>query len=85
MMNAFLEAAHDGGIDLAKQESSNMGKKKMQSQLFLEMMAIDPVCAKNTLKAWARFLEVGSSRRHNTRFCKMDDYIPYRIMDVGEM
>jgi len=31
------------------------------------------------------FVEVGSSRQHTTRFTSLAEYIPYRIMDVGEM
>lgn len=85
-MNAFLEAAKTGTIDTsAKADMRRVGKKRIQSQLFLEMLAIDPVCAKTTMKSWARFVEVGSSRQHETRFVELDRYIPYRIMDVGEM
>lgn len=80
-MAAFLEAANTKRID----ETSKSGKKKIQNQIFLEMLAIDPECAKTTMKAWARFVEVGSSRQHNTRFTSLSEYIPYRIMDVGEM
>ncbi|KAK6213609.1 fusicoccadiene synthase [Colletotrichum tabaci] len=85
MMNAFLEAAHTGSIDSSASEAARAGKKRIQSQLFLEMLSIDPECAKTTMKAWARFVEVGSSRKHETRFQTLDEYLPYRIMDVGEM
>lgn len=36
------------------------------------------------MKAWAKFMEIASGRRHHTRFATLDEYIPYRIMDVGE-
>jgi hypothetical protein len=54
----------------------------MQAKILHEMIAIDPECALVTMKAWAKFVEVGSSRQHNT---VLDEYLPYRIMDVGEM
>ncbi|KAG6353554.1 hypothetical protein INS49_005516 [Diaporthe citri] len=85
MMTAFLEAANNGTIDTSTLDTRREGKKRIQSQLFLEMLAIDPKCAKTTMKSWARFVEVGSSRQHETRFVELAKYIPYRIMDVGEM
>lgn len=86
MMSVFLEAAHTGAIDSSKKADARLeGKKRIQTQLFLEMLSIDPKCAKTTMKSWARFVEVGSSRQHETRFIELAKYIPYRIMDVGEM
>jgi hypothetical protein len=86
MMTAFLEAAQTGTIDTSKNDDVRReGKKRIQTQLFLEMLAIDPECAKTTMKSWARFVELGSSRQHETRFIELAKYIPYRIMDVGEM
>ena len=85
MMAAFLEAANTERIATRSSEGVKSGKKKIQAQIFLEMLAIDPECAKTTRKPWARFVEVGSSRQHNTRFTSLAEYIPYRIMDVGEM
>ena len=85
MMTAFLEAAHGAGTNEPSSGAGKAGKKEMQSRIFLEMLDIDPECARMTMKAWARFVEVGSSRQHNTRFTSLDKYIPYRIMDVGEM
>ncbi|KAJ4387227.1 hypothetical protein N0V93_007816 [Gnomoniopsis smithogilvyi] len=86
MMSVFLEAARTGTIDSSKKSDARLeGKKRIQTQLFLEMLSIDPKCAKTTMKSWARFVEVGSSRQHETRFIELSKYIPYRIMDVGEM
>lgn len=84
-MAAFLEAAQSAGTHGPSSGAVKAGKKEIQSQIFLEMLDIDPECARTTMKAWARFVEVGSSRQHNTRFTSLDKYIPYRIMDVGEM
>ena len=85
MMEGFLEGALSGSINPENAETKRMGKKRIQSKLLQEMIAIDRECALVTMKAWARFLEVGSSRQHDTRFTSLDRYLPYRIMDVGEM
>ncbi|KAI1840688.1 hypothetical protein JX266_013095 [Neoarthrinium moseri] len=85
MQDAFLEAARMGSVDTATQEARRKGKRQIQSQLFEEMLSIDPECAKTTMKSWAQFIQVGSSRQHETRFNTLTEYFPYRIMDVGEM
>ncbi|CZT49095.1 related to Fusicoccadiene synthase [Rhynchosporium secalis] len=85
MMEAFHEGSLRGTININDPNTKRMNKKKIQAQLLNEMIAIDPKCALITMKAWAKFVEVGSSRQHHTVFTKLDDYLPYRIMDVGEM
>jgi hypothetical protein len=85
MMEAFNEASLTGAINPNDTKTKRVGKKKIQAELLKEMMAIDPKCALVTMKAWAKFVEVGSSRQHDTVFTTLDDYLPYRIMDVGEM
>ena len=84
-MQGFLEGARCGFISPKNVETKLVGKKQIQSKLLLEMMAIDRDCAMVTMKAWAKFLEVGSSRQHDTRFTSLEKYLPYRIVDVGEM
>lgn len=85
MMQAFLEGAEKASISSDSQDNRKSGRKQMQSQLFLEMMAVDRECAVESMKAWAKFLEVGSGRQHSKRFTTLEEYLPYRIMDVGEM
>ncbi|PQE20308.1 fusicoccadiene synthase protein [Rutstroemia sp. NJR-2017a BBW] len=85
MMEAFNEASVTGAINPNDTKTKRVGKKKIQAELLKEMVAIDPKCALVTMKAWAKFVEVGSSRQHYTVFTTLDDYLPYRIMDVGEM
>ncbi|PSN59191.1 fusicoccadiene synthase [Corynespora cassiicola Philippines] len=67
------------------QDQSSSGKTRILKQLFSEMVEIDKECAIVTMKAWAEFLRVGSSRQHGTVFTRLEDYLPYRIKDVGEM
>jgi len=84
-MNGFLEAAETYARSNPQAVDEKAGKKRIQSLIFNEMLSIDPDCAKTTMKAWARFIEVGSARDHEIRFKSMAEYIPYRIKDVGEM
>ncbi|KAK6828344.1 hypothetical protein PG987_011685 [Apiospora arundinis] len=86
IMNEFLEASQmRSRNDSHAMTDGKAGKKRIQSLIFSEMLSIDPECAKTTMKAWARFIEVGSAREHDMRFKSMAEYIPYRIRDVGEM
>ncbi|KAI9891309.1 MAG: hypothetical protein M1814_002822 [Vezdaea aestivalis] len=80
MMEAFREGATKGSI-----ESKDYGKKQIQSKMLLEMLSIDRERALTTMKAWATFVELASGRQHHTRFATLDEYIPYRVIDVGEM
>ncbi|KAH7026801.1 fusicoccadiene synthase [Macrophomina phaseolina] len=84
MMEAFLEGARSGTINATNPDARRRGKKQIQAQLLREMIAIDREGALTTMKAWAKFVEVGSSRQHRV-YTRLDDYLPYRIMDVGEM
>jgi hypothetical protein len=80
MLDALREAASTGAIDPKKS-----GKKQIQSKMLLEMLAIDRQRALTTMKAWAEFVELASGRRHHTHFATLDEYIPYRVIDVGQM
>lgn len=49
------------------------------------MMAIDPERAQTSMKAWARFIELSSARERYEPFSTLEEYLPYRIIDAGEM
>jgi len=80
MLDAFREAVSTGTIDAKKS-----GKKQIQSKMLSEMMAIDKERALTTMKAWAKFVETASGRENHTHFASLDEYIPYRVIDVGQM
>jgi hypothetical protein len=61
------------------------GKNKIQAQIFNEMVAIDKPRAMITAKCWAEFLQLTSSRDRRVKFDTLEEYIPYRIWDVGQM
>lgn len=80
MLDAFREGLETGSI-----EAQNVGRKQIQAKLLLEMMAIDRERAITATKAWAKFVELASGRQHYVRFRTLEEYFPYRILDVGEM
>lgn len=80
MQEAFLDGAQTGSID-----SKGSGKRHILSQMLGEMMAIDRERALITMKVWAKFVENAAGRRHTQHFATLEDYIPYRSLDVGQM
>ncbi|KAK3985823.1 hypothetical protein QBC44DRAFT_344987 [Cladorrhinum sp. PSN332] len=59
-------------------------EKRLQAQAFAEMMAIDPARAKTSMKAWARFVQLASRTRLKP-FDTLQEYIPARVIDSGEL
>lgn len=80
MLDAFREAASTGVIN-----PKQSGKKLIQSKMLLEMLNLDKERALTTMKAWGKFVELASGRGHHTHFATLDEYIPYRVIDVGQM
>lgn len=80
MLVALCEGAQIGSI-----ESKDSGKRRIQSQLLLEMLAIDRERALAATKSWAKYVQLAGGRQHETHFATLKEYIPYRILDVGEM
>ncbi|TAQ86123.1 hypothetical protein B7494_g5555 [Chlorociboria aeruginascens] len=61
------------------------GEKQIQSQILSEMMAIDHVRAMTTMKAWGTFIQQAATPQRVEHFMTLKDYLPYRIIDAGEM
>ncbi|KAK7179884.1 hypothetical protein DPSP01_004204 [Paraphaeosphaeria sporulosa] len=59
-------------------------EKKLQAQILAEMMAIDRARAITTMKAWAQFVEL-ASRTRSQPFETLDEYLPSRAIDAGEL
>lgn len=59
-------------------------EKKLQAQILQEMTAIDPQRAIVTMKAWATFVQLASQTR-TAPFETLDEYIPARVIDAGEL
>jgi ophiobolin F synthase len=81
MLHAFEEGASTGKID----DQGASGKRKITAQILNEMMAIDAERAMVAIKSWATFLEHASGRQHHIHFNTLEEYIPYRCLDVGYM
>jgi ophiobolin F synthase len=79
MEAAFLEGARTGSIG-----SQNSGKRVIQALILKEMMAIDAERALTTMKGWAEFLRLAGGREHSKHFATLEEYIPYRSLDVGK-
>jgi hypothetical protein len=80
MMDAFRKVARTGRASLAR-----FGKKRIQGQILLEMMALDHERAITTAKSWAKFVQTASGKEHHKNFKTLDEYLPYRSLDVGQM
>ncbi|KAI0526192.1 geranylgeranyl pyrophosphate synthase [Xylaria bambusicola] len=81
MLQAFEEGAQTGKIE----ENGASGKRKIAAQILKEMMEIDPDRAMVAIKSWATFVEYASGRQHHVHFNTLEEYIPYRCLDVGYM
>lgn len=74
-----------GASALVHKTQSNMRpEKRLQAQILSDMMAIDRERAFTTMKAWATFVQL-ASRTRSTPFETMEEYIPARVIDAGEL
>ncbi|EED22796.1 conserved hypothetical protein [Talaromyces stipitatus ATCC 10500] len=76
------DRAHHNQQDAALRRE---GVKQIQEQIFKEMLAIDKERAITTMKMWQKFVKVQSSRKRSEPFSGLDEYLPYRISDAGEL
>ena len=82
-----IEATLTEGGDSNKFEEKKgaSGKAKLAAQLVREMMAIDPARAMVLAKSWAAGVQHSARREEQTNHMTLDEYIPYRSLDVGYM
>lgn len=93
VLGSDLSNGHDQGLldvfgkDVLTidQNGKDSGAKKMQAQILAEMLAIDAERAVTTMRAWATFIQLASSRPRSIPFSNLEEYLPYRINDAGEM
>lgn len=81
MEDALDQGGQTGKIDLR----GASGKRKIAAQILREMMAIDPERAMVVAKSWAAGVQHSSRRQEDTDFKTLEQYIPYRSLDVGYM
>jgi hypothetical protein len=70
---------------ITAKERRNTGRKFMVDKVSKTMMEMDPGPAEATLKLWAEWFDKGAGRRNHSRFETLDEYLEYRILDVGKM
>lgn len=60
-------------------------EKKLRTQIFAEMAAIDPERALTSMNAWETYVHLTTSRSRSIPFATLEEYLPYRMIDAGEM
>ena len=81
MEQALQQGGHTGKIE----EKGASGKRKIAAQILREMMEIDAERAMVVAKSWAAGVQHSSRRQEDTDFRTLEEYIPYRSLDVGYM
>lgn len=81
MEQALEQGGQTGKID----EKGASGKRKIAAQILREMMAIDHERAMVVAKSWAAGVQHSNRRQDDTDFKTLEEYIPYRVLDVGYM
>ena len=61
------------------------GAKQIQAQILAEMLAIDKERAMTTMRSWQKFVQTVSGRQRSEPFSDLEEYLPYRISDAGEL
>ncbi|KAL8889528.1 MAG: hypothetical protein Q9192_006009, partial [Flavoplaca navasiana] len=79
MLAALRQGAETGTINV-----NTSGKKEIQMQILKEMLALDHERALTSTRAWAKFVQLAAGRQNDVAFATLEEYIPYRILDVGE-
>lgn len=59
-------------------------QKKIQIQIFARMKAIDAERAVTTMQSWTKFVQL-ASRTRTKPFETLDQYLPSRAIDAGEL
>lgn len=57
---------------------------RLQSGIFAKMMTIDPDRAVTSMKAWAKFVQLTAKAR-TQQYRSLEEYIPARVIDAGEL
>ena len=81
MEQALEQSGQTGKIE----EKVASGKRKIATQILRDMMTIDPERAMIVAKSWATGVQHSSRRQEKTNFNTLEEYIPYRSLDVGYM
>ncbi|KAL8703562.1 MAG: hypothetical protein Q9201_003266 [Fulgogasparrea decipioides] len=84
-LDEMEQALGQGGLVSEIGEKSASGKRQIAAQIICEMIAIDAERAMVVAKSWAERVQHSSRREEDTDFQTLEEYIPYRALDVGYM
>lgn len=73
---------HSDGL-IFEHADSILGAKQLQSRIIVELLNIDEACGKLMIDTWKTLLSTARSLKENQHYKNLDEYIPYRILDVG--
>lgn len=79
------EACQDGVTKAAAKAKRDTGRRFMVTKVSKIMRSIDPGPASAALALWAEWFDKGAGRCNHTEFKTLDEYLEYRILDVGKM
>lgn len=73
---------HSDGL-FFEHADSILGAKQLQSRIIVELLNIDEACGNLIIETWKNVLSTAQDLKSNIRYSNLDEYIPYRILDVG--
>jgi hypothetical protein len=79
MLETFGENALSVNVN-----SDTRPEKMPQARILTKMMAIDAERAVTSMKAWAKFVQLASHTRSRPSDT-LEEYLPSRIIDAGEL
>ncbi|MCJ1261630.1 hypothetical protein MMC22_001496 [Lobaria immixta] len=71
-------------IEKNQKSGKDLGAKKIQLQILSEMTAIDKERALIIMNSWSTLMELSAGRERSAPFTTLEEYLPYRVIDVGE-
>ncbi|KAM7185439.1 Fusicoccadiene synthase [Naviculisporaceae sp. PSN 640] len=68
-----------------KKERKRRGRQLMIAHVAEKMLALDRGPATTALQLWTEWFEKGSGRQNRNLFESLEDYLEYRVLDIGQM
>jgi hypothetical protein len=80
-----MYVCEEGATGVIKNPKNTTGRGFMMSKIAKKMLSIDRGPASVALSLWAEWFRKGAGRRNHTQFKTLDEYLEYRIFDVGDV
>ncbi|KAK0639609.1 isoprenoid synthase domain-containing protein [Cercophora newfieldiana] len=85
LLEGFLPEQNLSAKTAMSNETTVPGRQIVQRKLIRAMMAVDRTLALKTMAIWTSFLETGCGRSNHTVFDNFDEFMQYRVLDVGKL